>query len=1225
MLIWAGLGILCLGAAVIGTVYYRHFKPKEPPDMLAVYRANNRGVAYIEQFKDGYEKAVNEFEQVVEMAPEWLPGKINLGIGLLNLARGGGFKEEEKKQIYQRAIGLFNDVLAREPDNPHAHFCLGIIYYETDYNLQEARPHFEAVTRIDPNDPYGWFWLGKTLADGEEERASECYKRSLELNPYLNPAFEGLRLWLRKTDPEKSAALLKEVQALREAEWFDAVDPQYYTEIGHYAEVIGRVPPLSAPIGPIPIFQREDNLQIELATGTRWATAADFGNDLVGDLRRQIRTRFGGTMVVFDYNGDGKPDVLLLSAVVEKGRVRDLLLRNEGEGRFTDVTKEAGLAEARPSLGCCVADFDNDGKPDLLITGIGEQHLFRNNGQGKFEDVTKKCGLENLKSVCLSAAFVDLDQDGDLDLIVSQYAETAEAALERLKGGARSREAGIRVYINVGVSVPLEGANGTEPLINPRFLLAQESVAPPAILSPLERRLVFTAGGPNSDFQGNGRAVVGVILGDFDFDRDIDFIVLADKAPAEMLVNDRLLRFHRADLPTSLLPLGNWNGGLVLDAAHEGRSDLFMIGPETPPLLLLNRSKRGQANPQNWFEPGAVKSPALRQARAVDLDLDGWADVVGLSSQGKPVFLQNDGRGQLIHKTEALGNDKEWPADLIGIGVADFNGDGFPDIMLWSEKEGLQLRTSQGNGNHWVAVKLTGRRAVEPRGFKVRCNADGLGARIEVKTGDRSIGCEVTTLTAGLGQSSGPVIFGLGHQTEIDSIRVRWPDGVIQAELNQPCSQVVSIAETNRKDTSCPILFTWNGERFVFVTDFLGAGSMGELQPDGTTRPPRPEESVKIEVEQLQPRDGKLTVKLAEPMNEATYLDRLQLIVVDHPADVRVYPDERFSEETPATQELLAFRQEILPIQARDHRGRDVTQTLRKWDRDTVDNFARRSWLGFAEEHWVELDFGDRLAKFSPTDRLILCLAGWTDYPYPESIWAAHQAGVEMLPPILERLGDDGKWHTLVKEAGFPAGLPKMMTLPVTGKLAGPRCVLRLRTNLDIYWDQIFVAPVVEKAFRSTCLEVHTASLSPCGLMQEFSPDGRQPTIYDYYRTQSAPVARLAGLMTRFGDVTELLRDRDDRFVIFGPGDELTVDFDAKSLPVLPPGWKRSYVLRTWGYCKDCAPFTATGETIEPLPFQKMSKYPYGPSEHYPKDALHEDYLRRYNTRQVGPARRGGR
>jgi hypothetical protein len=136
--------------------------------------------------------------------------------------------------------------------------------------------------------------------------------------------------------------------------------------------------------------------------------------------------------------------------------------------------------------------------------------------------------------------------------------------------------------------------------------------------------------------------------------------------------------------------------------------------------------------------------------------------------------------------------------------------------------------------------------------------------------------------------------------------------------------------------------------------------------------------------------------------------------------------------------------------------------------------------------------------------------------------------------------------------------------------------------------------------------------------MQEYSPDGKLPTIYDYDRQQTVAVSRLSGKMTRYGEVTELLRDRDDRFVIFGPGDELTVEFDAKKLPPLPPGWKRSFVLKTWGYCKDCSLFTATGDTIEPLPFQAMSKYPYGPDEHYPDDALHQDYLRRYQTRQVG-------
>jgi hypothetical protein len=116
--------------------------------------------------------------------------------------------------------------------------------------------------------------------------------------------------------------------------------------------------------------------------------------------------------------------------------------------------------------------------------------------------------------------------------------------------------------------------------------------------------------------------------------------------------------------------------------------------------------------------------------------------------------------------------------------------------------------------------------------------------------------------------------------------------------------------------------------------------------------------------------------------------------------------------------------------------------------------------------------------------------------------------------------------------------------------------------------------------------------------------------------------------MTRYGTVTELLRERDDCFVIFGPGDVLTVKFDARKLPPLPKGWVRSFVLRTWGYCKDCAPFTATGDTVEPLPFHQMSTYPYGPKEHYPRSNKHQAYLREYQTRQVGPKpppQRGGR
>src|SRR5207244_1238432 len=118
---------------------------------------------------------------------------------------------------------------------------------------------------------------------------------------------------------------------------------------------------------------------------------------------------------------------------------------------------------------------------------------------------------------------------------------------------------------------------------------------------------------------------------------------------------------------------------------------------------------------------------------------------------------------------------------------------------------------------------------------------------------------------------------------------------------------------------------------------------------------------------------------------------------------------------------------------------------------------------------------------------------------------------------------------------------------------------------------------------RVTPLAVSQATLSPRGCMLEFSPDGKLPTLYDYDRLSSVPATGPKGKWTRFGDVTELLTERDDRFVIFGPGDDLDVQFDATRLPPVPEGWTRSFVLRTWGYCKDGAPFTAQGATVEPL------------------------------------------
>jgi hypothetical protein len=364
-------------------------------------------------------------------------------------------------------------------------------------------------------------------------------------------------------------------------------------------------------------------------------------------------------------------------------------------------------------------------------------------------------------------------------------------------------------------------------------------------------------------------------------------------------------------------------------------------------------------------------------------------------------------------------------------------------------------------------------------------------------------------------------------------------------------------------------------------------------------------------------------MSITEPMDEVAYLDHLRLDVVDRPPGVEATPDERFAPGgNRPTGELLTWRTNIAPVKATDLNGVDVTETLARWDRRTVDGFKRLyHWIGYAEEHGIILDFGDRLAHFGAEDRLILALAGWVEYPYSQTNYAASTAGVVLKPPVLERRNADGTWTLLEADPGYPAGLPRLTTLALRGDQLGRDCVLRLRTTMELYWDQAFIA-VAESGLgvKVTTLPMFHGKLGERGYTREFSPDGRLPLIYDYNYIDPTPLGRIRGRLTRFGDVKALLAADDDHLCLIGPGDELKVEFDASGVPELPAGWTRSYVLRSFGYCKDADPFTAGSDSVGPLPWKGMGHYPFStPDGERPRDPAYNAYLREYQTRESTP------
>ena len=389
------------------------------------------------------------------------------------------------------------------------------------------------------------------------------------------------------------------------------------------------------------------------------------------------------------------------------------------------------------------------------------------------------------------------------------------------------------------------------------------------------------------------------------------------------------------------------------------------------------------------------------------------------------------------------------------------------------------------------------------------------------------------------------------------------PRGVPQDEINLAAKKTQSIGELDRRGSSCPVLFSWNGKEYEFIADMIGPGVVGHWVGPGKNNVaerdvPDPDEYLKVGADSIRPLHGMLSFRFMEPMEETVYLDQLRLLAVDHPASYEVFPNERFVSNPPFPEfRVIASQEAHPPLGAWDDHGNDVLSLISQRDRKYVTDFEGLPFTGFAKLHWVELDLG----KWDAAKPLRLIIDGYTDYFTATSMYAADQAGVKVIAPYVEAQDANNKWIRVVEDMGFPAGLERTMVADLTGKLPPGTRRIRIVTNLKIYWDAIRIDQTSDaKEIRTAEVPLAKASLEFLGYPREIRLTPASDTVYSFAnRSMTGPYARAAGNYTRFGDVLDLLTAADDRFVVFGSGEGVKLDFDPRNLPALPAGWVRDY------------------------------------------------------------------
>jgi tetratricopeptide (TPR) repeat protein len=585
----------------------------------------------------------------------------------------------------------------------------------------------------------------------------------------------------------------------------------------------------------------------------------------------------------------------------------------------------------------------------------------------------------------------------------------------------------------------------------------------------------------------------------------------------------------------------------------------------------------------------------------VDYDNDGWLDILA-AGDGLRVW-RNLGSG-FKETTQEVGLDKAIRGRVTSIGVADFDGDCDTDLAVAVEGEGLKLlRNDGGNANHQLKLRLIG----------TRSNTSALGVRLELSAGGLRAWRTVNRL---------PVELGVGKHATVDSVAVRWFDGLLNNdEIKLDQCMVLALEELQLPTGSCPYLYAWDGQKFRFVTDLLGASPLGLRISDTRFIDADPEEFVWIGNEQsFPPRDGQHLLQVTEELREVLYLDETKLVVADHPAGTEVHTTCKLRPGKPFPPHEFVTLHNRHPLRrAVDHQGRDVTALLAAVDGQLVSPAALRvsQLRGLAEPHSVTLDF----ENLDPARPLMLALTGWLRFGGGmANVAASHDPNLPFPFPTLEAETPDGKWQRVDVVVGAPAGKTKTIVVDLTGKLPEETLRLRLSTAFEIHWDCIALFDRRDNSeTRVTMLSPTKADLHWRGYSEFEDLPWFLPLTPNYARVNSTAnwIITPTGWCTRYGAVDELIVSRDNALALLNGGDELTLRFAADRIPRKPAGAVRDFFFYSVGWDKDADFHCELGYQVEPSPWHGMDDRRYG---HQPRPVFENDeWMERFNTRWVGP------